>query len=77
MSVKLETGLDYPDGIRYRARDYARERGGCEVNIRILASFVESVCDDMFSIAIGEKIDRAGWDDTNECWSETFEERSG
>ena len=47
------------------------------MNIRILASFVESVCDDMFSIAIGEKIDRAGWDDTNECWSETFEERSG
>lgn len=37
----------------------------------------EGITEDNLAVAIGEKVDTSGWNDTDECWTQTLEEGGG
>lgn len=44
------------------------------MNVAILLAIIESIGNDLFAIAVGEEIDRASGDDTDERGSETLKQ---
>lgn len=46
------------------------------MHIGVLTTFIESIGDDVFAIAVCEEVEGARGDDANKRWSKTFEERA-
>ena len=64
----MESRFDYPDRVGRSSCYNTCVRGCDKVYPRILLAVVEVVGNDLFSIAVGEEVDRAGRDDSYKCW---------
>ena len=69
---ELQARLDDPDRIRRRAGGDARDGGSAEVDVGVFLAGVESVGDDLLSVAIREEIYRARGNDSHQSGHETL-----
>jgi hypothetical protein len=49
--------------------------GGTQVYYRVLSPAVEFMCDNLFPIAVGVKVDAPGWNNTDQGRTQALEER--
>lgn len=72
--LELQTRLDHPDRIGGRGSRDAGGGGGQQVDRGGVRREVEIGCEDVFAVAVGEKVDGPGGDDADEGRAQTAKE---